>query len=42
MSDAPGTAYVIEMLGRTIADRDAVIAALQAELERVRQESEQT
>lgn len=41
MSDNYGTAYVIEMLGRTIAERDSTIAALQAELERLRQESEQ-
>lgn len=35
-----GIAYVLEMLGRTIRERDNLIAALQAELERVRQENE--
>lgn len=38
MSDSPGTAYVIEMLGRTLAERDQQIAALQAELAHHHQE----
>ena len=36
MTDTTGTQYVIEMLGRTLAERDRQLAEAQAQLQAVR------